>query len=183
VVLARREPATSPRSTTTIAFSPASAIARARLFPCSTLLHKCLWLLLSLPHARGAAQEARARRRGHCEGLALCVERNGGWDIFPTAGMAGLGQITSGGGGPGGQGGDARPGGVGGGGRRQGCRGEICGGARWELCEIHAWRAGCRGCGSPSWEAGWARSRMWRSLMALPIVGGRVGEVGGEIDG
>jgi hypothetical protein len=24
---------------------------------------------------------------------------------------------------------------------------------------------------------------MWRSLMALPIVGGRVGEVGGEIDG
>jgi hypothetical protein len=31
--------------------------------------------------------------------------------------------------------------------------------------------------------AGWARSRMWWSLMALPIVGGRVGEVDGEMDG
>jgi hypothetical protein len=31
--------------------------------------------------------------------------------------------------------------------------------------------------------AGWVRSRMWRSLMALPIVGGGVGEVDGEMDG
>jgi hypothetical protein len=64
VVLARRESTPPPRTTTTIAF------ARAKLFPCSTLLHKRIWLLLSLgplypyPMLEGAAQEARERVDG-----------------------------------------------------------------------------------------------------------------------